>query len=296
MKNTYISKFKNYMSPIPEATISLWDWLNDDSLKKDVEFIRTVKNKDERSQLKSKLPGVTVSGTFTQRKASCLIKHSEFICIDIDSKENPSVTNFEELKNKLKNILNVAYCGISVSGQGVFCIIPIKYPEKHKEHFEALKMCFDKLGIIIDKSCADVSRLRGYSYDPNAYFNENPEMFFQYFDYRKSIENRLSEDSNSQIEINASENFTKRKVMEIINKIQKTSIDITEKYEQWFQIGCALANEFGEEGREMFDLVSQNHPKYHPDVVDSKFSDCLNSPYSYYIGTFFHWAEEYGLI
>ncbi len=284
------------MSPIPEATISLWDWLNDDSLKKDVEFIRTVKNKDERSQLKSKLPGVTISGTFTQRKASCLIKHSEFICIDIDSKENPSITNFEELKNQLKDILNVAYCGISVSGQGVFCIIPIKYPEKHKEHFEALKMCFDKLGIVIDKSCADVSRLRGYSHDPNAYFNENPEMFFQYFDYRKIIENRLSEDSNSQIEINVSENFTKRKVIEIINKIQKTSIDITEKYDQWFQIGCALANEFGEEGRGMFDSVSQNHPKYHPDIVDKQFSDCLNARYDYSIGTFFHWAEQYGLI
>lgn len=82
--------------------------------------------------------------------------------------------------------------------------------------------------------------------------------------------------------------------MKIINKIVNSGKDVTEKYEQWFQIGCALANEFGEDGREMFDLMSQNYPKYSSEACDSFYTNCIANNHDYSIGTFFFWAGEYG--
>ncbi|MBF2707443.1 BT4734/BF3469 family protein [Flavobacterium soyangense] len=295
MKNTYISKFKNYRSSIPENVVSLWDWFNDDSLKNEVDFIRTVDNKEDRNRLKANLPGITPSGTFSKRKGDSLVKHSGFICIDIDSGDNPGVTDFANLRDQLKNILNIAYVSLSVSGNGVFCLIPLMFADKHKEHFEALKICFEKIGIIIDTACGDVTRLRGYSYDANAYFNPDAKVFNQYIDYMTIVEQSLPENQYSNTDIKKSESYTKRKVLEIIAQIQNTSTDITERYEQWIQIGCALANEFGEEGRELFHLVSKNHQEYHPVKTDNLFNPLLQNQYSYTIGTFFYWAEKYGL-
>lgn len=292
MKTTLVNKFKNYSSTNPE-TISLWDWLNDDSYKKDVEYIRTIEDKKMRTELKSKLPCITPSGTFSKRKSDCLIKHSGFICIDIDGADNQDIKDFKELRQQLKNILNITYASLSVSGNGVFCLIPIMYPEKHKEHFEALKKCFEMTGIIIDKGCGDVARLRGYSYDEDAYFNQDAIVFNQLLDLKsekKDIIPKVSIDN-----INYSNN-THNKVMKIIEKINSSGVDITGDYKQWFDIGCALANEFNEEGREMFQQISQNSPKYSQHVCDNTFSSILSGNYSFTIGTFFHYAQEEGVI
>ena len=43
------------------------------------------------------------------------------------------------------------------------------------------------------------------------------------------------------------------------------------------------------------NLASQNHPKYHFESCDGKFTNFMEGNYSYTIGTFFHWAEKYGI-
>ena len=59
----------------------------------------------------------------------------------------------------------------------MFCLVSIQYPGKHKEDIEAFKYDFEQLGIIIDKNCGDVTRLRLISYDANYYLNENAEVY-----------------------------------------------------------------------------------------------------------------------
>ena len=100
-----------------------------------------------------------------------LIAHSGLICIDIDEKDNPDVAEFDRLNELIRIIPYVVYCGHSIGGKGYFVIIPIASPEKHKEHFEALRQDFARCGITIDKSGKDVTRLRIYSYDNTAYIN-----------------------------------------------------------------------------------------------------------------------------
>ena len=80
--------------------------------------------------------------------------------MDIDEKDNTNIKNYEGLKKELCKIPNVAYCGCSVSGRGFWLIIPIAFPEKHKQHFEFIRRFFEAKGLVIDKACSDVSRLR----------------------------------------------------------------------------------------------------------------------------------------
>ena len=50
----------------------------------------------------------------------------------------------------------------------------------HREHFETIEKAFATLGIKIDQSGKDISRLRIYSLDPEAHFNFEGVPFVQY--------------------------------------------------------------------------------------------------------------------
>ena len=52
------------------------------------------------------------------------------MCIDIDAKDNLHILDFAACRNDLAKIKNIMYAGLSVSGNGVFALIPIRYPEK----------------------------------------------------------------------------------------------------------------------------------------------------------------------
>ena len=291
MINVIVSKFSNYKSTVP-TSVNLRDWLCDVAHKDMVCKIRTMSDKDEIRKLKSQLPCITPSGEFMLRNASALIRHSGLICIDIDGGDNLHLNDFKKVRDELKKIKNIYYVALSVSGKGVFCLIPIKFPEKHKEHFEALKIQFLNIGITIDKSCGDVSRLRGYSYDENAYCNENAVVFEQFFEYKSEKAPKRSSPNTRGNQNNGK--TTHSKVMSVVTELNNTSTDITKTYEHWFQIGCAFASEFGEEGRDIFHLVSQNHPKYHSSECDRLFTNCIEAGYSYGIGTFFYLVEQSG--
>jgi hypothetical protein len=302
MRNTYITKYKNLKSTKEGENINLMEWLKDETHKNSVLYLRTLINKEERQKFKSTMPCVTISGTFLNRKRDSLIKHSGFICIDIDGNENQDIEDFSELRNELGNIINVAYSGLSVGGNGVFCLIPIKNTEKHKEHFEALQLCFKNLGIIIDSHCSDVGRLRICSYDPDAYFNENAAVFNEFIEYKinarphKIPKVNLIPKVNSIIDSKQKNDTTEKRVMKIIEEVNLSGTDMTDTYENWFKIGCALSNHFGEQGRDMFHLLSKHHPKYSPEATDNKFDGFLKSPANdpIRIGTFFFIAESHG--
>jgi len=289
-----VSRFKNYRSNTPTFNVNLWDWLKDDGRKADIEYLRTLNDKDDIGIIKAGLPCITPSGTFSKRNLSGLIKHSGIICLDIDADHNPHITDFEQQRNELCNLVNVAYCSLSASGRGVFCLIPLQYPEMHKQHFEALKINFERQGITIDKSCGDITRLRGYSYDHKAYINKNAKVYGQLCENKiKSSLAPLRTKPNYEFK----ERFdTKDKVAVILTKIQETGTDITGDYNQWFKIGCALANEFGDEGREMFHAVSQFSNQYQFTRTNAEFNKCLKYGYNHItVRTFFHFAHQHNM-
>lgn len=178
--NIEVSCFKNYETPGNPAPINLLDWLTSTKHKEKVDKIRAIDEKSNRDKMKAQLPVITPSGTFSYRSQDKLINHSGLIQIDIDlSKRNSLITNWKDLKSELSKIPNMAYLGKSVSGLGYWGLIPIpKEPENQRLYFEALAEIFlQNWGLELDEKPKNVASARGYSYDPEAYFNHQAKPF-----------------------------------------------------------------------------------------------------------------------
>jgi len=142
-----VSEFKNIRTPSSPREVNLHEWLLDEMYKDTVIRLRGAESKEERDRIKMfELPAVTTSGTFSYRETGQLIRHSGLCCIDIDAGDNPHISDWEAAKHDLSKVVNIAYCALSVSGRGVFAIIPIAHPERHGEHFDLLKYAFTVLG------------------------------------------------------------------------------------------------------------------------------------------------------
>lgn len=218
-----------------------------------------------RKAIKLSLPMATVSGVFSpSRKAEHLQAHSGYICLDIDGKDNPEV-KLTKVREVLCSRPEVAYAGLSVGGNGMFAILPLAWPDRHGEQFDALVEEFWKeYGIRLDPSCRDVCRLRALSYDENPYVNEAavPYEGMKVFELeRPTLEPGFVLPNQTKVD-------------RCVEKIEQSGIDITNSYNDWYRIGMALA-ELGETGRYYFHAVSRQYSGYKYAEADKKFTDCL---------------------
>jgi hypothetical protein len=144
--------------------------------KKEIDHIQAIRDAveagddDAAAELKGELSAVTLSGTFTKRKAEALKQHSGLITADLDDLEPERL---EPALDALRGCEHVALCFTSPSGRGVkaaFAVEPV--PANAAEHQVAFgavsNFCRDRLGLQLDQSGKDVSRLCFLSYDPDA--------------------------------------------------------------------------------------------------------------------------------
>jgi len=250
-----------------------------------VQKYRECKSQLQKKHLKKQLPAITPSGIFYPTRSSENLKeHSGLLCIDFDAKDNPHVTDWEELKHRLSHTKNIAYCGLSISGKGVFAILPIAHPEHHSAHFNAADIYFAlSEGLVIDVACKDVCRLRTISYDQDGYFNHNAEALNKYIYFAKVMKTVIPSMSKDEV----------GKVLSILDEIKGLGIDITNVYIEWFQIGCVLSKVFGEQGREKFHEFSQFSPKYNYSICDKQYTACMKKEYRYTVGTLIYILNKY---
>ena len=281
--DTKISYYSNVEDNVG-TEIFLRDFLFCDKYKEQIEHIRSIKDEEQQKSLKKQLPLATISGTFAPtRKAENLVSHSNLLCVDIDKKDNMSVPWFDNLKNEWHNIPQILYAAHSVRGEGWFAIFHIAYPEKHRAHFEALQRDFSNSGLVVDKSCKDVSRMRTISYAPEPYVNEAATLY-----------NKVWVEPKPTIHIPYSGGDDKEDVEKCCRIIADRGIDITATYDDWFHVGAALAS-LGERGRRLFHLVSSQNAKYKAAETDKKFDNLLRYVSSINLGTFFHICSQYGI-
>lgn len=286
MKSLFDTKISYYsnMEDNVGTEISLRDFLFCDKYKEQIEHIRSITNEEQQKSLKKQLPLATISGTFAPtRKADNLVAHSNLLCVDIDKKDNMGVPWFDNLKNEWQNIPQILYAAHSVRGEGWFAIFRIAYPEKHRAHFEALQRDFANSGLVVDKSCKDVSRMRTISYDPEPYVNEAATLY-----------NKVCVEPKPTIHIPYSGGDDIAQVEKCCHIIEDRSIDITATYDEWFHVGAALAS-LGECGRSLFHVVSSQNAKYKASETDKKFDNLLRNVSSINIGTFFHICSLHGI-
>ena len=155
-----------------------------------------------------------------------------------------------------------------------------------------MEIAFSSIGIKIDAAPKNVASLRGYSYDPDGYFNHNAVVLEKVF-----VEQQPAPKAYKQTRYtNTTGNDTRAWVEKYINAISARGIDITDGYKKWLQVGFALATEFGEAGRQYFHDVSRNYSGYKSDAADKQYTHCLNSRgQGITIGTFFHLCIAHGV-
>ena len=72
--------------------------------------------------------------------------------------------------------------------------------------------------------------------------------------------------------------------------------DITSSYQDWLNLGFAIADGLGEGGRDIYHLISGLYPNYNQAECDKQFDACLKSHgHGVTIKTFFHMAKQDGV-
>ena len=256
-----------------------------------IERLRSCEDKETRNKIKrTELPCATISASFTSRASSKAVeeklkRYNSLMVLDFDNLEDPAAA-----KEELSQLPFFWYIGLSVGGKGLFGIVPLGTDDfkEHKVYFNALRKELEVFGYEVDKACCDVTRLRVVSYDPDAYFNENCEVFC--IDEREEDDGEVyssgpaperAQDRSSRIELYVLE-WEKRHVP-------------LDDYQDWMTVGMALASA-GEECREYFHRISVFSSKYSREDTDKKFDGFLQNTRSIKIGSFFYKCHEYGVI
>lgn len=173
------SIFRTVKDRIPYGGINaqqLINWVRSDDQKHLVDAIRSAPDKDTRSQFKSRLPAVTVSGLFEKRSATSLQSHSGILVADIDLDENPQLEEPEQLRQVRSRLCKEEHTQFLFSspsgGLKVGLKIEANCALSHKAAFLSVShLLLSKHGLVIDKACSDVSRLCFLSHDKEAFIN-----------------------------------------------------------------------------------------------------------------------------
>jgi predicted P-loop ATPase len=284
-----INFFSNIYQKQPESTTSILEFLNkvkSGTWKTLIDPINAETDKKKRGKLKhDTLPYVLISGTFEKRAAAALIKHSGFICLDIDE--------IEDLDGDWDKVINDPYtygAFKSASGRGIAVLVQIN-GNKHKQSFESLETYYlENYQITLDEKCSDVSRARFVSYDPNTFVNQNAEVFKKLIKVKKEKAKPEKYNFNNVI-------TGKNDIEHVITQAKEQRIDLSAgDYKKWVSIGFALNSEFGEGGRDYFHAISSLGQGYETKKCDVQYTKCVKSDgKGINIGTFFTYAKEYNL-
>lgn len=299
MPSLKCSVFQTVLNNQPCGELEIYRLVTTKVFKPQVERYRQSLDPD----LKVKLPAFTPSGVFQRRRAVSLIEPSNIICIDIDGKDNPSILNTAEMKRIVSQLPFVWYCGDSVSGKGVFCLIRYKDYTLHKEYFKSLQYDFEEIGLIIDKSCSDICRLRIVSYDAQPYINLNADIYDKTMEISKLLNNRNNMEDVILLPLEygglshaVSISISSQKIIDCLMKAIEKSVDITAVYDDWFCVGCIIKSILMGSGRYLFHQVSQFYPRYTYDECNAKYDSIMNSEYHYRYERVLEIAAKYGVI
>lgn len=270
-----VSSFKNARSSSPEDT-NLLSFLISEQFEERISQLRNCTDEKEQKEMKKKLPAISVSARFQGgRKLEDIVDRTGLLCVDIDEQDNENIIG--DVPAILKSLPYVAFFEKSCRGNGYLAIVPISDKDKFQEHFFALEKDFEELGIVIDKSCKDETRIRFATYDEDFYINPAT------LPYDKKI--MPAEKNDSPIKINSTPTrpriYSHSGILEELDSavgiVESKHINVCPDYNSWICLGYALAYNLGEEGRRYFLAFSQFYPEYNEEECSKQYSACLRS-------------------
>ena len=260
--------------------------------RENIQQIRNINretNEKEYKRLKLQMPMFTVSCS-CGNSAKNIDKYTNILCIDIDEKDNKQ-TNIEEIRKKVNNLPYTLFSSISVGGKGLYCLVAVDGEEKDFiNHFKALEDDFQRMNIIIDKSCKNLNRLRVISYDTAAYYNEKAQIYT-----KKKIEYpKVTYKETKQIS-NHTKDKDKATFEMAIKDIEERGLVITHNHRETLDLSNCLACVFGEEGRDYLHTIRKQRKGYDAYKIDECFDtslDYIEQGHTYTLGTFFKYYNQ----
>ena len=276
----------NVLIPTAECTLAEFLQLGLKQHKDTIDHIRSIEDKSERNRLKTTLlPSGSISVCLTTRESSKpldqrITQYNPLIVLDFDN-----LPNIEAAKQTLASLPYIYYAGLSVSGRGLFAIIPIAAADhtQHKTYFHALEKEMQTLGLTIDKACKDVTRLRVISYDENPYINPDCTTYTLY--EIATLEQDPEETTTEDLEA--------LKLEEHISLWEEQQIPLDD-YDQWITVGMALSR-LREPGRQAFHRVSRYSDKYTTEATDKAFDNFLHNTKEITLGSFYYICHINGI-
>ena len=299
--DTEVGLYKNCFARKMERPIKLYDWIfsekGQQKYKPLIDTIRAENNAQKRLKLKQELPCITPAGIFKDRTPK-LLKFSGFLPIDIDYKDNQELyPNEEDFWNNCKQLINEevdggAFVGRS-SSNGISGLIyvgdnnKINTPDQFSFFYRALNKYFlDRGPLILDKTKFNLNSLRFYSYDNEALSDLDCGKWVERLEAKDNIKTQYYVNKKGGIGTHFSrvksssvitDNNQEKDLVFVIEQSQKLGWALCEdNQEKWFKIGIALANTYGELGRNYFHEISSVSHKYDYQENEKKYSHALN--------------------
>lgn len=254
------------------------------------EFGSKAKKMPEYIETKKQLPGATLSGLFAlyeddslthpgqrvmvSRRETHLKQHTGWLAIDIDLDDNKHLTQFNNVRFVCQYRPEIALLMRSCSGSGYFGLVRLAYPDRHKDQFKALLKDYAACGIMLDRSCGNIGRVRFASWDDpeHIYINERAVPY-------KGLEGEeaqlislaarqayRSHNSNIGYKEDRTSHFWEqqraqdRLIEVIVQELASNHKNITESYDDWVKAGWALRSH--PYGLALFHQLSRCSSKY----------------------------------
>ena len=264
LSQTKVSLYENFQY---KNDISLNDaLLLGISCKKQIDICRLLKSQGKENEYreeKKKLPSYTATATYKgERKEVNMTNYNALCVVDLDH-----LQDVEKAKEDIKKLPFVLYCAKSVGGKGLFCLIRVNgSKDEYLKHWYALKDDFEGIGLQIDESCKDLSRLRFVSYDTEPYIN-----------YQATIYNKKKitiPSTNYQATPQPNKNLSNDSVMadlkNIMEDVAKNHIQLSKNHHDTLYLSNVLSSVMGEDGRKYLHIIRQQREGY-----DQTKTDCL---------------------
>ena len=246
--------------------------------KEEIEAVRSIDrqaNESEYRQAKAKVLSFTPSCLCQGETAKEVKEINALIAVDLDEKDNKGLS-LEEIRKRVNSLPYVMYSSMSVGGKGMYALIPIKEENKNdfKAVFNALNEDFKVLGLTLDSSCVNINRERYMSFDDNEYWNDKAEI------YTKKINTPTQVHTHpSKVGENANKPLTQReynKVKSMVGDIKANKLQLTKNHTDTLMLSNAIANVWGEDGRELIHIIRSQREGYDEFKTDCNYDYVLD--------------------
>jgi hypothetical protein len=258
-----------------------------------------------KKQSKINAPYVIPSALYyTTHRTHDPADYNNLLCIDIDRKDNPDISDTEwgslpvELtQSKLGKY--IAFIGESRSGWqygGYFLLIKTDAADDWAKRANAVILWLQLAGIKADTAAANINHGRALTLQTETNYCKLPLVNPCSDIYTAKLEPKPTARPGLKISRQAEPSSDYDKAVRAVQIAVSKGIDICGTFETWTNTAFALANAFGENGKELFISLAAVSPKYKERENEYKWQNAMNTQRgSVGIGTFWHYMQQYGI-